>query len=169
MKTICLVRHAKSSWKNTEMSDIERPLNKRGERDAPFMASILKEKEFAPELILSSPALRAFTTAKIFAETLGYPENNIKLDINIYESGAKVIFKTLKSIEKTVSNVMLFGHNPDITYLASFLSGVYIDNIPTCGIVCIEFDVNDWKKLDERAGKLKFFEYPKKYNLPEVL
>lgn len=168
MKTVCLVRHAKSSWKNVDSSDIERPLNKRGEHDAPFMATLIKNKISIPDIILSSPAVRAYSTAKIFAEILDYPIDKIKIDSNIYESGAKYVLKDLKGLSESISKVMIFGHNPDITYLASHLTGEYIDNIPTCGVAGIDFDIKEWKKLDEKSGKLKFFEYPKKYNLPKI-
>jgi phosphohistidine phosphatase len=161
MKTLYLVRHAKSSWKFAELSDFERPLNKRGKRDAPTMGLFLKDKNFHPDIILSSPAVRAAKTAKIIADILSYSRNKIQFDEEIYEADTKTLFKIASNTNDKFNSAMMFGHNPSMTYFASSLANIRIDNIPTCGIVCVELDISSWKEISEHSGILKFFEYPK--------
>lgn len=163
MKKLVLVRHAKSSWDNPEWNDFERPLNKRGHRDNPFMAELIAEKKIIPDMIISSPAMRAITTAEEFARQLGYDNSKIKHDINIYEKGPKYITKMLSEQSDDTNIIYVFGHNPDLTFLSSYLTGEYFDNVPTCGVVGIEFDIDSWKNIEKDNGKLLFFEYPKKY------
>ena len=163
MKKLYLVRHAKSSWKQPELSDFERPLNKRGKRDAPFMGNILNEKGIMPDLIISSPAVRAYTTARIIAEEIGYPPEKIETNEDIYEASAGEILDIINGIEDHNNTVMIFGHNPGFTSLSNYLSGKFIDNIPTCGISIIEFDVDKWEDVVLNGGKLISFEFPKKY------
>ena len=163
MKTLLLVRHAKSSWENKSISDFERVLNDRGKRDAPFMAGVLKKKGIKIDLILSSPAKRALITAKIFAKELGIPEKEIMADKNIYEASRKELLKLLIETDNSINNLMLFGHNPGLTYLSNYLCDFETDNIPTCGIISMQMDFDSWKYLGNKSCNLKFFEYPKKY------
>ena len=163
MKTLILIRHAKSSWENRNISDFERGLNDRGKRDAPFMAGILKEKKINIDLILSSPAVRAFKTAKIFARELEIEEKEIIINENIYEAGRKDLLKVLMETNDSINNLMLFGHNPGLTYLSNYLCDYETDNIPTCGIVCMQLDFDSWKYLGSKSCNFIFFEYPKKY------
>ncbi len=163
MKTLFLARHAKSSWENKNITDFERGLNDRGKRDAPFMAGILKKKKIKIDLILSSPAVRAFKTAKIFAKELEIKENEIVTDENIYEADRKDLLKVLISTGDSINNLVLFGHNPGLTYLSNYLCDYEIDNIPTCGIVCMQLDFGSWKYLGSKSCNFIFFEYPKKY------
>lgn len=163
MKTLYLNRHAKSSWENISLSDFERPLNKRGERDAPLMGEILREKIKAPEVIYSSPALRAITTAHIIAAKLEFNINNIIEKQKIYDSAISDILRIVNSTDDKYKRIMIFGHNPTFTMLSNYLSDKSIDNIPTCGFVQIDFDVSKWNDIEGRTGKLILFEYPKKY------
>jgi phosphohistidine phosphatase len=163
MKTLILVRHAKSSWEDKNSTDYERTLSNRGKKDAPFMAGILKDKNVKIDLILCSPAIRALTTAKIFAKELGIAEKEIVADKNIYEAGRKDLLKILLETDDSVDHLMLFGHNPGLTYLSNYLCNFETDNIPTCGIVCMQLDFDSWKYLGNKTCSLKFFEYPKKY------
>jgi len=121
MKTLVIVRHAKSSWDDPSCSDFERTLNKRGERDAPYMAQITREKGIKADLIISSPANRALTTAKYFAKEQGIVDSNISQKELIYNSGFSEILRLLKKTDNSYNTVMLFGHNPDITHLTSYL------------------------------------------------
>ncbi len=162
MKTLYLVRHAKSSWKDSSLDDIERPLNKRGKRDAPFMGELLKEKGINPELIISSSAKRASKTAQAIAEQIGYPKKDIIFDEEIYEASSRELIDYIKQLDDKFNSVMLFGHNPGFTMLNNYLSKKYIDNIPTCGIVALEFN-NSWKDIGKNSAKYLFFDYPKKY------
>lgn len=163
MKTLLIVRHAKSSWDNPDLADFERPLNNRGLRDAEFMAKKIAEKNIKPDLILSSPAIRAFTTAKFFAEKLKYPEHQIITKELIYDRGPREILLLLNETDDNIDTIMLFGHNPDLSTLTHYLCDFEYGNLPTCGIVCIDFDIDSWTHLGEEKGKLRFFESPKMY------
>lgn len=164
MKTLLIVRHAKSSWDNPNFSDYERPLNSRGERDAPYMAKVIKDKGINADIIISSPAVRALTTAKAFAAEQKIDESKIIIKELIYNSGFSEILRMLKKSDDVHNTIMLFGHNPDITHLSSYLSGNYFDNVHTCGVVCIAFpNVDKWANIDDQNGILSFYEYPRKY------
>ncbi|HKJ80683.1 MAG TPA: histidine phosphatase family protein [Ignavibacteriaceae bacterium] len=163
MKNLYLVRHAKSSWENKNLPDFERTLNDRGKRDAPFMAKLLKDKKLLIDLIHSSPAVRAFTTAKIFANEFNIPEENIVKNESIYEAVRRDLLKIITETDNSINNLMLFGHNPGITYLSNYLCDFETDNIPTCGIICMQLDFDSWKYLGNKSCNFKFFEYPKKF------
>ncbi len=160
MKTIYLIRHAKSSWNHPEFSDRDRPLNKRGLRDAPHMAKYLKQLGVQPDLILSSPANRARTTATYFAETLAC---EIEIRNNIYEAFSITVINAIKELSDDLETVLLFGHNPTFTSIANFFPGNYIPNVPTCGIVKIEGDVTQWKDFNENTARQTAFYYPKQF------
>jgi len=164
MKTLYLVRHAKSSWKHPELSDFERPLNKRGKNDAPFMGKMLYDKGINPELIISSPAKRASSTAKIIASELNYDKEKIIFDKNIYEGTGRRLLEIISEIKEKYNFVMLFGHNPGLTVLSNNLSDRFIDNIPTSGVVALEFNTS-WKEIELNSAGFLFFEYPKKHQV----
>jgi phosphohistidine phosphatase len=163
MKKLYLIRHAKSSWDDPGLSDFERQLNQRGKRDAPFMAKLLKKEKAKPDLIVSSSAVRALTTAHIFAEVFNYPSDKILSTEDIYETGLKELEKTVQEIDDDFSSVFLFGHNMAITSFANHLGNKFISNMPTCSIVGIKFDLTSWEKIERGTGKIFLFEYPKKY------
>jgi phosphohistidine phosphatase len=163
MKKLYLIRHAKSSWKERNLRDFDRPLNKRGNRDAPYMGNLLRQKGVSPSLIISSPAKRAITTANKIANEIGYNYESIIKNENIYEASAGEIIDIINSIEDEHETAMLFGHNPGFTMVANYLSNQRIDNIPTCGIAYIEFPFDSWSSVEVGTGKLIEFEYPKKY------
>lgn len=162
MKTIYLARHAKSFWGDQSISDFDRPLNKRGKRDAPFMGKVLKDKKVIPDLIISSPAKRAKKTAVEISKKLGYQEKKIFFIEELYEASFNTILKILKKTDEKINTVILFGHNPGLTLLNNLISDNYLDNIPTCGIVALQFDLK-WSELDKNTCKYLFFEYPKLY------
>lgn len=164
MKKLILIRHAKSSWDNTSISDKERPLNARGKKAAPFMAEILKKKNINIQLFITSPAERAFATAKKFADILDYPRNKILIVEKLYGATTYEILEIVNDLDNNLECVAIFGHNPDLTQFNNFLSDTYIDNIPTTGIVLLNFEVDTWKEIGRGVGKLQFFDYPKKYN-----
>jgi phosphohistidine phosphatase len=162
-KTLYLVRHAKSSWKNESLSDAERPLNKRGKHDAPLMGSILKQRDKTPDVIISSPAKRALSTAKLFAEELGYAKKNIVIMEELYMADVSDFLEIIRNINDSAESIMLFSHNPGITYFANFISGSVIENIPTAGTIRIDLNIKSWMETGKIKGTLIFFEYPKKY------
>ena len=163
MKTLYVIRHAKSSWENEDLSDFERPLNERGKRDAPRMGKRLKEKGIIPDLMLSSPAKRAYSTAKRIAEALSYSKDRIKTDQRLYHADEEEIFNCLTSIKDKHDVVLLFGHNPGLTDFVNAMAEEdnYIDNVPTCGIVCLSLPIESWKELAFGKAKFVFFDYPK--------
>jgi len=162
MKTLYLVRHAKSSWKYPNLDDFERPLNNRGRKNAPFMGKVLKKLKVAPDLVISSPANRASTTARMIAAAINYPLGNIRYSEAIYEFSEKALIHVVKQINDAVNKAMVVGHNPALNGLANYIGDQPIGNIPTCGAICVELDISSWAKLNAHCGKLKFFEFPKK-------
>ncbi len=164
MKTLYLVRHAKSSWDNPELADFDRPLNDRGKRDAPRMGKKLREREIHPNLIISSPAKRAMSTGKRIAEALGFPQKNIKTDQGLYHANAEELLSIVQKLPDTCERIVLIGHNPGLTDFANDLTRdqAVITNVPTCGVVAYEFDVNSWQQVDFGKGRFLFFDYPKK-------
>ena len=163
MKTLYLIRHAKSSWKDPSLRDFERPLNKRGKRDAPLMGQRLKDRGVVADAIISSTANRALKTAKIIAGELEFPLKKIASKKSVYLADVPTLIKVLRKISDKCGRAMLFGHNPGLTMLANFLSNEQVDNIPTCGVFCMEFEVESWKEVAQGSGKMVFFDYPKKY------
>lgn len=161
MKTIYLVRHAKSSWDFPNLSDFDRPLNKRGKSNAPEMGKRLKKMKIIPDLLLASPANRALSTAVAIADAIGYPNDKIKTDEDIYHAGETQLLSIINNVKNEVGQLMLFGHNPGFTDLANILGNEWIDNVPTCGVVCLEFDVELWSEISPKTGTIKFFDYPK--------
>lgn len=163
MKTLYLVRHAKSSWEDPQLKDIDRPLNKRGERDAPFMGKLMDGKGIAPNVLISSPANRAYTTAKTFAVAMDYPVDEIIINPEIYGAGVDDLLEMVQNLKNDWNSAMLFGHNMTYTMFANLYAKPALENVPTCGIVALEFNIKTWTKVSRGNGKLLFFEYPKKY------
>ncbi len=162
MKMLYLIRHAKSSWDSPLLNDFDRPLNERGERDAPRMGKRLKEKKPVVDLFLSSPAKRALTTAEKIAEILNYPAEKIKTDRELYHAEDEEILRIVKALSDKHDVVFLFGHNPGLTDFVNRLTGAVIDNVPTCGIVACKLTIESWKQTDWGKGKVEFFDFPKK-------
>jgi len=163
VKTLYLVRHAKSSWKHPELTDRERPLNKRGKKDAPFMGKLLKKRGEIPQLMVSSPAVRAHEIAKAFAEEFGFKIKKIRLNDKLYLPAVNDFYGLLEEIPDNIKSLMLFSHNFGITDFANEISDIQIDNIPTSGVTRIDFESDSWNKIKGKRGKLIFFEYPSKY------
>jgi len=163
MKTIYLVRHAKSSWKYPELDDFERPLNKRGRRNALSMGEFLNKIEAAPDLIISSPAARAAMTARIIAAAINYPIGKIQYSETIYSSGKEALMRITGNISNKIEEAMLIGHNPVFTDFANYIGKQQITNIPTCGVFCAELDISSWSKIAKNCGVLKFFEFPENH------
>lgn len=165
MKKLYLIRHAKSSWDDPDLPDFERPLNKRGKKDAPRMAKRLKEKRVTPDMMISSPALRALDTCKDFAKILDYNKDKIKTVRSLYHAGEDQILHVLKDLKDFPNDdeevVLLFGHNPGMTEFANSLLNTAIDNIPTCGIVAATLKIDKWREIHFGCGELDFFDFPK--------
>ncbi|WP_231423947.1 MULTISPECIES: histidine phosphatase family protein [Pedobacter] len=158
-KHLLLVRHGKSDWGNLDLKDFDRPLNKRGKENAPEMAERLINRGFNFDLIVSSPAKRAKSTAKFFAEA--YQVNEIKYEESIYEANTITLLKVINGFDDAADTVIMFGHNPGFTDLANELSNADIYNIPTAGMVLISFPYDSWRIVSKGTGDLVFFDYPK--------
>lgn len=161
MKTLFLIRHAKSSWDDATLKDFDRPLNKRGHQNATEMANRLKKDEITFDKILSSPAIRAKTTAIYFAEILEIPAIKVEFIASIYESYEDNIIQLVCNTSNSINSLAIFGHNPTFTMLANIFSETPIMNVPTCGIVAIQFNTEDWRNFFEASRKMLFFDYPK--------
>lgn len=161
MKRVVLVRHAKAVAYGYE-DDFNRDLRDSGVIDAKRVSNELKAREVYPDKIISSSALRALKTARIFAETYGYEERNIRKNKEIYEGLTTGEFlDIIKTLPHEAKTVFLFGHNPDFLHFAQNLTTKYTHEMPTCATVVIDFDVDKWEKIEPRTGLLSFFLVPK--------
>jgi phosphohistidine phosphatase len=165
-RRITLLRHAKSDWNSPTRNDYDRPLNARGKHDAPRMGQQLRKRGLHPQLILSSSALRAISTAQIVALELGYDPESVQTDDGLYLATPKKILQILCETGESYANVLLVGHNPGLTDLANRISNANIANIPTCGALSVELDASNWDALDDHAGQLVWFDCPKNIAAP---
>ena len=160
-KALILVRHAKSSWTDTSLADLDRPLNSRGQRDAPRMGLHLARRGVRPQLMVSSPALRALTTAQIIAAEIGLRPADITVDERVYTSDAAALTGVIQGLDDRFDRVMIVGHNPTLTDLVNRLAGATIQNIPTCGVVALRVAVDRWSALPGARIELLWFDVPK--------
>lgn len=161
MKQVLIIRHAKSSWANAFISDFERPLNDRGQRDAPRMGEKMKARGVAIDAFLSSTATRALTTAIYFAEVYGKTKKDILLFPELYHAPESVFYNVIKTIAPEMDTVAIFSHNPGITGFVNSLTETRIDNMPTCGIFAIQIESDKWADFDTAKKRFWFFDYPK--------
>jgi len=161
MKTIYIVRHAKSSWADLTMRDIERPLNKRGNTDGPMMSKMCFDKSYIPELLITSNAQRALETSTYFKMQFGIGDSDLIINNRLYHAPEDTYFEECQVLSDEISSVMMFGHNPGITYLANSVTDNYIDNVPTCGVLVLKSNSESWMNVDPSNCKLVDFLYPK--------
>jgi phosphohistidine phosphatase len=164
MKELIIVRHAKSDWGNEYLKDIDRALSERGYNDAYFLSQWFSKNKARPNLIVSSPATRAISTALIFQRALDLPLDSVILADDIYESPAAMILKVVQAQDKKIESLMITGHNPGFTDLCNQLSDdMYFENVPTCGIVSFLFDEKKWSDVEFKKGKLNYYQFPKDF------
>jgi phosphohistidine phosphatase len=163
LKELLLIRHAKSRRDDPSLSDRDRSLDARGKRDAQFMGSLLRFQGREPDRIVSSPARRAHKTARLIAREVRYDKDAIVMADGLYLGGAKAIVTLVQALDDRDKRVYLVGHNPDLSEAASRLTGEDLGEMPTCGVISMEFPVDRWAYVMEGAGRLKFFEYPKRH------
>jgi len=161
-KTLIIVRHAKSSWKDSTLNDIQRPLNKRGNKDASKMGKHLDKKKIIPQAIFSSSGLRALTTARLISVEIGMKPTEIIVEDDLYTFNSEQLLDAIKTFPDDYEKIMVVGHNPAVTDITNFLSGSEIDNIPTCGVAILKLSVDSWKDIEKNTAKLSRFDYPKK-------
>lgn len=161
MKTLYLVRHGKSSWENMSYQDYERPLLEKGIKRTRKVALFLKERNISPDLIVSSHAQRAYETAGIIAEKIHYPVDKIQIDKGLYFSGPEAMENLIFGLDDKYEEVMLVGHNPDMTNLANTFLTDKMDYLPTTGVVCVKFDTSTWTEIFSAPREISFVVTPK--------
>lgn len=163
MKTLYVVRHAKSDWANADvLRDIDRPLNKRGVRNAYEMAARLKAKAFLPDFMVSSNGIRALHTAVIFAHQIGFDTQKIVINPDLYHAPADDILKEIQNLDTKAEKVMLFSHNPGLSDFVSFLNKEAYITLPTCAIFSVKIDIDNWKNFSFEKAQVLSYDYPKK-------
>ena len=159
MKTLFVLRHAKSSWEDRELADFDRPLNARGRDAAPFMGEVMKGYEFEPEIILSSPAVRARETARLVKESAGL-KASIKFHERIYEASPQALQQVASSIDDSFASAMMVGHNPGMEGFVRLLTGK-VESMTTATLAIIDLDIAGWEQIDNMTGKLRQIIRPK--------
>jgi phosphohistidine phosphatase len=149
MKKLLLMRHAKSSWKQKNLADIERPLNARGEKDAPVMGRLLRKKDILPDLIISSPAVRARLTAEEVGKKSHYPKDILFVD-KLYMAEAPDILDTISTLPDDLETVLLIGHNPGLEYTLQLLTGK-IESLSTANIAYVKLPIDHWAELNSET------------------
>ena len=163
VRHVCFVRHAKSNWDHPGLKDFDRPLDARGLRDAPLMAKKMHELKLVPDMIITSGANRAKSTAEFFMKEFNLPKDRFRIENDLYEASPEEVFDVLRSAPDDARFVYLFGHNPTFTWVANNLSGVRIDNVPTCGVVHAQANLEHWKKFQPQYAAFVGFHYPKQF------
>jgi len=165
MRILTLVRHAKSDWKDASLSDKERPLNRRGERDAPKMGKRLVEHGIRPSLIIASPAVRAWTTAKIIAREISYPAEFLQREDALYLASLNELLDAVAAQDDGFKSLMVVGHNPGLTDFANFLVPGLTNNLPTAGVISVQLEGDDWSLYEQAKTEILTYDYPK-LNIP---
>ena len=158
MKTLFLIRHAKSDWP-INMSDFDRPLNERGKKNAPKMANFLKNLGVRIDNFVTSPAKRALTTCRYFAEV--FENKNIKKMEELYNASPTEFLEVIENLDDSVENVAIFSHNNGITYFANSLTDENIEHMPTCSVVAFRIETENWAEFKKSAKEFLFFYKPK--------
>lgn len=162
MKILTIVRHAKSSWKDTSLSDRHRPLNGRGKRDAPVMGRRIHQHGIRPSLIIASPAVRAWTTAQVVADELNYPREFLQREPGLYLASLDQLLDIINAQDDGFNSLMLFGHNPGLTNLVNYVQPGLTHNLPTAGVVSVGLHRDDWNLHDRPKTELIAHDWPKK-------
>jgi phosphohistidine phosphatase len=161
MKILTLVRHAKASWNDSSLSDRERPLNARGEKDAPEMGQRIVAHDIRPSLIITSPAVRAWTTAKIISKEVSYPIECLQRENSLYLASLDGLLDAVMAQDNGFNNLMVVGHNPGMTDFANFLVPGITNNLSTAGVVSVKIDRDDWSLYEKPETELLAYDYPK--------
>ena len=164
MKTLIIVRHAKSSWDSPGLSDHERPLNKRGLKDAPTMGARLAEWGPPVDRVISSSAVRALTTAELIIGEMGLPWDEIQILDELYHATEDDLLDVIQDQDDYIDGLMIFGHNPGMTYLVNDLSDLYLENLPTCGVAILQFEVESWEDVGDVSASKAEVDFPKNHS-----
>lgn len=161
MKTLYLLRHAKSSWSFDELSDQERPLNDRGRADAPLMGQALAKRRICPDTVVSSPAVRAMSTAVLVAREMQYPHDKIVVEPGIYGADVDDFLAIIRNLPDSAASALVVGHNPTITETANELSPSSLNEMPTAAVVCLRFACEHWAEVSKANAEFYFYDYPR--------
>lgn len=161
MKTLFIVRHAKSSWQYEGIQDQDRPLKKRGIKDAYLVAKSFKKNYTKPDVFISSSAIRALHTSLIFSNTFNYPLANLKINKSLYSFSDGYLIKTVKALDDSYDSAIIFSHDHGISTFVNKYGNKLIDHVPTCGIIGIQLKIKHWKNLSK--GKTILFDFPKNH------
>ncbi|MDG1529651.1 MAG: histidine phosphatase family protein [Polaribacter sp.] len=161
MKTLYIVRHAKSSWEYDGIEDIDRPLKKRGIKDAHLVSNYLSETITKPDVFVTSSANRALHTAIIFCDNFGYPLANLKIKKQLYSFSDGYLVKTIKALDDSFDSAIIFSHDHGINTFVNKYGSKPIAHVPTCGVIGIQFDNKHWKSI--KKGITTLVEFPKNH------
>ena len=161
MKTLYLLRHAKSSWNFDELTDRERPLNDRGRADAPTMGQALAKRHICPDIVVSSPAVRAMSTAVLVAREMHFSHEKIMIEPGIYGADVEDFLAIIKGLPDAAGSALLVGHNPTITETANALSPSALNEMPTAAVVCLRFECEHWAEVSKVNAEFYFYDYPR--------
>ncbi len=162
MKTLYIIRHAKSNWGDFTLPDFQRPLNERGKKDAPDMAERLLQKDASVDIFVSSPAKRAIKTCKLFCKAFKYDTDDILVVDELYHASVPVFFKTISRLDDHYSSAAIVSHNPGITEFVNTLGlSVKVDNMPTCAVFAVSIDSDSWASFESDTKNFILFDYPK--------
>jgi phosphohistidine phosphatase len=165
LKSLLLIRHAKSDWADPSLKDFDRPLNDRGKRDAPVMAHRLLDKKVQIDAFISSPAKRAKKTAELFASQYKQDKKDLILFDKLYLADTEAFYDVISQTDDDYSTIAVFSHNEGITNFANQLSDVRVDDMPTCSIFAVKMELKKWKDFREAEKEFWFFDYPKSNQL----
>jgi phosphohistidine phosphatase len=163
MKRVIIVRHAKSSWDDASIPDFERPLNKRGEHDAPEMAKRLADKKVEIDAFISSPAKRAKKTASLFAKEFGQSKDDLVLVDALYHAAPEQFYEAIEKAPAKAKTIAIFSHNPGITEFVNSLTETRVDDMPTCAVYAVKADIKDWTEFRQAKREFWFFDFPKSH------
>jgi len=161
MKTLYLLRHAKSSWSFDDLTDQERPLNDRGRNDAPRMGQALAKRGIKPDVLVSSSAVRALSTAVLVARELGFAHEKITVDPAIYRADTDALLSIVRALPNAAESALVVGHNPTITNTVNALSNSTFNDLPTAAVVCVRFSTDRWDEVARTNAEFYFYDYPK--------
>jgi len=161
VKQILIIRHAKSSWAQTGQEDFDRPLNERGQKDAPMMAQRMLDRGISINAFIASTANRAFTTAGYFAEAYGISGKEVTGIKKLYHAYPPVFYEVISAIDNSIDTVAIFAHNPGITMFVNELTQTQIDDMPTCSIFAVKTDIGSWRDFEKGKKEFWFFDYPR--------
>ncbi len=160
MKRLTLIRHARASHGDSQVSDFDRALTDQGAQEAALMGFHLVKQRMHPDHVISSPAKRALSSAIIIADTVGFLAQHIATDKQIYDATVDALMHVVHGIANGYSNVLLIGHNPGLLEVCQYLTGKQLDKLPTAGVVSLEFNVSSWADIKQGKGKIVFVDYP---------